>query len=137
MEIVFELLFAIVFEAIPEIVMQLMAEVILELGYESVAEGFRRKRRRNPALAGIGLLLVGGLVGLVGSVMFPERMLPGTPVPGVSLVLSPLVVGSLMHLFGSWRRRQGREPSALATFWGGALFAFAMAGARWLMVGRA
>jgi hypothetical protein len=40
-------------------------------------------------------------------------------------------------LFGQWRRRRGGDPTLLATFWGGALFAFAMAAARWLLIGRA
>jgi len=40
-----------------------------------------------------------------------------------------------MHWFGIWRRAEGRPPSTLATYQGGALFAFAMALVRWLVVG--
>jgi hypothetical protein len=35
-----------------------------------------------------------------------------------------------MHVYGSWRRRRGGDPSLLATFWGGATFALAMGLAR-------
>ena len=37
---------------------------------------------------------------------------------------------------GKWRRRLGGRPTYLATFWGGALFAFAAALVRWLTIGR-
>jgi hypothetical protein len=62
--------------------------------------------------------------------------MPSLLVPGVSLVLSPLSAGLVMKAFGDWRRRRGGDPSFLATFWGGALFAFSFALVRWLMVGR-
>jgi len=55
---------------------------------------------------------------------------------GVSLILAPLGTGAAMHAFGVWRRRRGAPASRLATFWGGALFAFAMAFTRWLFLGR-
>jgi len=51
-------------------------------------------------------------------------------------VLAPLATGAAMHAFGARRRRRGRATSGLATFWGGAAFAFTMALARWLAVAR-
>lgn len=35
--------------------------------------------------------------------------------------------GPIRELFGDWRRSQEHEPTMIATFWGGALFAFSMA----------
>jgi hypothetical protein len=40
-----------------------------------------------------------------------------------------------MHFFGKWRREHGGHPTRLATFWGGGLFGFGAALARFLMVG--
>jgi hypothetical protein len=56
-------------------------------------------------------------------------------IPRISLVIAPLVAGVCMHFLGEWRRRQDRKPTALATFTGGATFAFGMALVRFLMVG--
>jgi len=41
----------------------------------------------------------------------------------------------MMHLYGRWKRTGGKDPSLLATFWGGALFAFAFAAARLVLMG--
>jgi hypothetical protein len=54
----------------------------------------------------------------------------------MSLVLSPIVTGLLMEAYGRWRTSRGGYPSFVATFWGGALFAFVMALVRYLSVGR-
>jgi len=56
-------------------------------------------------------------------------------IPGISLVIARLVAGVCMHFLGEWRRRQDRKPTALATFTGGATFAFGMTLIRFLMVG--
>ena len=56
-------------------------------------------------------------------------------IPGISLVIAQLVAGVCMHFLGEWRRRQDCKPTALATFTGGATFAFGMALVRFLMVG--
>jgi len=53
----------------------------------------------------------------------------------MSLVLAPLAGGAMMHLYGQWKRTGGKDPSLLATFWGGALFAFAFAAARLVLMG--
>jgi hypothetical protein len=41
-----------------------------------------------------------------------------------------------MYLLGGQLRRLGRQASSIATFRGGALFAFAMALVRWWLIGR-
>jgi hypothetical protein len=42
-----------------------------------------------------------------------------------------------MERYGQWREEQFRRRSYLATFWGGALFAFFMALVRFVWVGMA
>jgi hypothetical protein len=54
--------------------------------------------------------------------------------PGVSLILAPLITGTAMHLLRGRLLRLELWPSNLATFLGGAIFAFAMALVRWLAV---
>lgn len=123
-------------ELIFEFFVEFIFQVIIELGFESVAENFRKRRSLPRILAFIFLSITGGTFGLFWSNMFPERILHSQTIPGASLLLAPLCTGLIMKLFGDWRRTRGHEPTTLATFWGGALFAFSMAFVRWLRVGR-
>jgi len=121
-----------VLPAIWEILLQIVVEVLFELGFESIRESMRRRRRAHPVLALVGAALLGGVAGFVTSLLWPTRIIQTAPVPGVSLLLSPLLTGLVMDQYGRWRERHG---SYLATFWGGALFAFGMALVRFLWVG--
>src|SRR6266849_3961780 len=100
-------------ELLAEILLQLFAELLFELGFQSVAHSVRRGRTANPLLRPVPLF------------------------PKLSLVLAPLATGAAMHVYGSWRRRRGGDPSLLATFWGGAIFALAMGLARSVCTPRA
>lgn len=136
MEIIFELIGTFVMEFLLELLFELLVEFALLLGLTPLHRALTRRRRSNPVLAAIGLVVLGSLIGLLVAWLFPERLLPALALPGASLVLSPLAAGLVMKVFGDWRKRRGGDPSALATFWGGALFAFSFALVRWLMVGR-
>ena len=97
----------------------------------------RGDRSLGRVLVGIGYLILGGAIGFAASLDFPGRFLPRAhTIPGLSLVLAPLATGLAMHFFGKWRRERGGAPTRLATYWGGGLFAFGAALARFLMVGR-
>lgn len=61
--------------------------------------------------------------------------LDGEPVPGASLIVTPLLNGAFMGWYGSRRERRGNPPFFLATFRGGALFAFELSLARFLAIG--
>ena len=65
---------------------------------------------------------------------FPTHLLGSPLVPGASLVISPLLNGTLMHYYGSWHARRQLGRSSVATFWGGALFAFGFALVRFVTV---
>ena len=121
--------------AIWEIFLQVAAEILIELGFGSVRELLRQRTRAHPAVAGIGVALLGGLAGVLTSVIWPTRILRPAAFPGTSLLVSPLVTGLVMDRYGQWRERGGVERSTLATFWGGALFAFSMALVRFVWVG--
>lgn len=118
--------------AIWEILLQIVVEVLFELGFESIGESMRRRRRAHPVVALVGAVLFGGVAGLATSLLWPARIIKTAPVPGASLLLSPLLTGLVMDQYGRWRKDEG---SYLATFWGGAFFAFGMALVRFLWVG--
>lgn len=111
-------------------------ELLLELGLQSAGEAFVRRARAHPVMAGAGIAVLGGVAGFVTSLVLPSRIILHSPVPGSSMVLSPVATGLLMEAYGRWRTREGGHPSYVATFWGGALFAFSMALVRLLLVGR-
>lgn len=113
--------------------MLLLLELLLELGLGPLFElAFEELAKVMDSDRGVLLalvVLVGVFTGLVFSVFFPSPLFPPI-IPGFSLLLSPLILGAAMHLFGRWRALQDHLPASLATFSGGALLGFTIAGTR-------
>ena len=81
------------------------------------------------------ILLVTGIVaGAVISLVFPGRIFKTIPLTGISLLITPLVMGLVMSLVGKWKVTHDRKPSFMATFLGGALFGLAAAGTRLIFI---
>ena len=120
-----------------EVLLQLGGEAVIEGAWRLLGEPFRQRGRAHPVVAGIGLVLIGGAMGWILWLAVPARLVTSGGIPGASLVLSPMLAGLVMHYYGRWRESRGAAVSYTATFWGGALFAFGMASARFLLVGRA
>jgi hypothetical protein len=118
------------------VLLQLAGEGLLEGAWGLFGEPFRQRGRAHPVLAGIILVLIGGAMGWILWLVFPLRVVTSGRIPGASLVLSPILAGLAMHSYGRWRESRGAAVSYTATFWGGALFAFGMASARFLLIGR-
>src|SRR2546425_679999 len=91
--------------------------------------------RGRPIVAGVGVVLLGGLAGVLTSLIWPARIVRPGPLPGASLFVSPVITGVVMDRYGQWREDHGVARSYVATFWGGALFAFSMALVRFSWVG--
>jgi len=122
-------------ELIVEFVVEFISQLLIEIGFEWVAEFFHRRPTLSTVLTFVAIPLFGGFVGFILSNTIPWRIFRNPIIPGISLLLSPIATGLVMKLFGDWRRSRGHQPTVLATFWGGALFAFSMALVRWLRVG--
>lgn len=120
-------------ELVLEIVVQAAAELILELGGESLATAFSKRKERSLPLALLGWTFIGAACGGLSALMVSDRLIPWQGPPGVSLALSPLLCGILMKWIGDRRRGKGKATTALATFWGGSLFAFGFALVRFLV----
>lgn len=125
-------------EALVEIILQVLLQIVVdiaaELGWGAAGESLRSKTRTSAFISYAGAVLLGGLLGFVFTLIFPDRLTGPPPIKGLSLVVSPLLAGMSMHLFGQWRRSRGKDTTRLATFWGGALFALAFAVIRLLML---
>lgn len=104
--------------------------MLLELLYQGFGTSRDARARVHPVFGGLGVLVFGGIAGALTTWLLPNRLF-GTPaLPGASLVLSPLLNGALMHYYGAWRAQRQLAHSFIATFWGGALFAFGFAAVR-------
>ena len=122
-------------EFILELVFDVALEFLVEFSWESVAHSVRRREAANPFIAAVGYALIGSVIGVVSLSVIPRRLLPTGGVRGASLAISPLVTGMLMRAYGEARRRRDLATTSLATFWGGATFAFFMALVRFLAYG--
>ena len=114
--------------------MQIVTEVFIEFGLGSIGESLRQRSRAHPVVAGVGIALLGGLAGALTTWILPTRIFQPAPLPGASLLVSPLITGAVMDRYGQWREDRGVGRSYVATLWGGALFAFSMALVRFVWV---
>src|SRR5438309_1743262 len=108
-------------------VLEFFFEVVVQVLFELAAEVIWRRKGTD---AGSMLLL--GIAGAVGGwisvLVFPRRLIGvRVAVPGLSLVAAPLATGFVMRAVGIWMRGRRWMASGLATFLGGAVFAFGMA----------
>src|SRR5438094_10052894 len=98
-EFLVELLLGVLGDAL----FQFGTELLLEFGWETIAHSLRRGRSANPILAGVGLLLIGAVVGLVTCWLLPHPLFqPVQYFPRLSLVLAPIATGAAIHAFGVW-----------------------------------
>ncbi|HEX4998438.1 MAG TPA: hypothetical protein VFY29_09435 [Terriglobia bacterium] len=127
-EILLEILLSGLIEGLLEALVEVALEVLVLKVSNPSWELFRTGVR------GGAVLLLGGIAGSLFTLAAPKPFLPASPVPGASLILSPLLAGVIMWRFGAWRRSRGSSTSCLSTFWGGALFAFGLSLARFCLV---
>ena len=119
--------------------MALLLELLLELVLGPLVEVFLEAVIHLLGRFGRGIfqmaiiLVLGAITGVAFSAFFPDPVVPAF-IPGASLVVSPVLAGITMHVFGRRRDLKGHEPTWLASFWGGALFGLAVAASRLLAV---
>jgi hypothetical protein len=128
-----ELLIELIASVLWDGLLQLLLELLFDTGGRVVRSPFQRRERVHPLLAGIGLLALGALVGVLVSLVFPRPFFRFGVMPGTSMILSPILNGAAMEYVGRWTERRTGARTSLETFWGGALFAFGMALVRFLM----
>jgi hypothetical protein len=114
-------------------VLQMLLEMLVDVLWAVMRTVFLRPER-STALAVVGIFPLGGAAGWFSLLIWPERVLQASRVPGLSLILSPLLVGLAMQAWGEYRRRNGHATTKVATFAGGAAFAFGTALVRFICV---
>ena len=109
-------------------------EIVAAFGWESLKDSVRPERESTLVLAAAGHLLMGLAAGVISLMIVPRRLAPHSPLPGLSLLLSPIGTGVAMHWLGEFWRERGRDRPVLFSFRAGAMFAFAMALVRFVYV---
>ena len=144
-----EFFIGIIFEIIGEVIIcgffSLLGEFIstiaektgdaIEATSESLSSATETAESTSIGCLVVVILLVTGIVaGIVISGVFPDRIFSTIPITGVSLLITPLVMGLVMSLVGKWKVNHDRKPSFMATFLGGAMFGLAAAGTRLIYI---
>lgn len=114
--------------------MQIVGEALVSLGLTSAKHSLGITRKPDPFLAGLGSILLGGLVGLASAFLVSSSISEHPPLPGLSIFLAPPTVGIAMEAVGRWFDSRDRPRPPLTTFWGAAEFSFGMAVVRFLML---
>jgi hypothetical protein len=128
--------------AIVGFIFELLGELLFELLMALIADGLSRLLRkffvttyRVGQLPAMILFALAGLgAGFLSVWMFPHPLVHPSRFHGISLILSPLVLGGLMGFMGQGIRRRGKRPVAIESFRYGFTFALAIALVRFLLV---
>jgi hypothetical protein len=125
-----ELLFAFLemfLEILFEAAFEFAAEFLGALVLRGVAEVFDTSEFKNPLLASVGYVFLGGVAGGLSLLFFPHPLVHPSRVPGLSVVISPVLAGVGMSLVGSTLRKRNKKAMQIESFGYGFAFAFGMA----------
>lgn len=122
LEIFFEIL-GFIFEAIGEYILAAIWDLMLR----AVGEVFQTSELPNPVLAAFGYVLIGLTTGGLSLLFLPHRLIRHSRVPGVSLIISPVMTGLMMALTGKILRRRRKTVTRMESFGYGFAFAFGVA----------
>jgi hypothetical protein len=132
-----ELLFAfleLVLEILLEAAFEFAADFLGALVLRGIAEIFNTSEFKNPLVACIGYVFLGGLAGGLSLFFIPHHLVHPSKVPGLSVVISPILAGFGMSLVGSTLRKRNKNAMQLENFGYGFAFAFGMALVRFCFV---
>lgn len=122
-ELLLELLW-LVFEFLLEALLQLAGEGLIDIVLRAIGKAFSPDR---PVVAATAYVFLGVLTGGASLLLFPHPLVRPSRFHGISLLISPVLVGSMMSLVGSFVRNRGKRSVQIETFLYGFAFAFGMA----------
>lgn len=114
-------------ELLFEFVIQFVLEILVEIGAHTVK---RDRGPIHPALAAAGYIFLGGLLGWVSYLIFPQHLISHPYARIANLAITPIAVGLALGALGAWRAKRGTELVRLDKFAYGYAFALAFALAR-------
>lgn len=125
-------IFGIILGAILDFLLTAAGELSIELLFRTIRAPFDDREDRNPVFAGMGYALFGLVVGGVSLLIFPNSFARSKSLPGISLLVTPVLCGLLMAGVGWWREQHGQKRIRLDSFLYGYIFALSMAVVRFL-----
>lgn len=109
-------------------------EFIGGLVIRAVDAVFDTSEFKNPALAYIVYMVLGGAVGALSLLLFPFPLVHPSRLPGLSVIISPVLAGLGMSMVGSTLRKRNKKAMRIESFGYGFAFAFGMAVIRFLYI---
>ena len=132
-----ELLFAfleVVFEIFFEAAFEFAVEFFGTILWRGVAAVFDRSEFKSPVLAFVGYAFLGGVAGGLSLLFFPHPLVRPSRVPGLSVIISPVLAGMGMSMVGSTLRKRNRKTMQIESFGYGFAFALGMALVRFIFI---
>ena len=123
---------SILFEILLELVLPLFAELLAELALHQLGQIPWIRKTGRVVLTAIMYFGVGLVAGFISILIFPKAFARSSTLPGISLVITPILGGVLMSYIAWFRVRTWDWTIRLETFAYGFLFAFAMTWLRFL-----
>ena len=124
---------SILLEILLELVVPLFAEFLAELALHELGRIPWMRKTGRVVLTAIMYLGVGLVAGFISILIFPKAFARSSTVPGISLVITPILGGLLMSYIAWLRVRTWDWMIRLETFGYGFVFAFAMTWLRFLL----
>ena len=131
-------IFGAIAELLLEVFIQLIAAAVLDIASRALLglfAGLTDAIKENKILTGFLYGLLGVLAGVLSLLVLPHRMIHREhPIGfhGISLLISPILAGSVLASVGAVMRRWGKKVTPVETFGYGFAFAFGVALLRFL-----
>jgi hypothetical protein len=119
-------------EIIVEAAFQFAAELLGALIWRGLAAMFDTSEFKNPLIACVGYLFLGVVSGGLSLLFFPHHLFHPSRIPGVSVVISPVLAGAGMWTVGAALRKRNKKTMQIESFGYGFAFALGMAMVRFL-----
>ena len=121
-------------ELLFEAFLQFLAGVLLDLSDRVLGRELDEAAFKNTLFSTLGYGLLGVSMGWLSLLFFPQHIVRHSYIPGISLLLSPLMTGFMMSFIGSALRRRDKKVTRIESFGYGFAFALGMALIRFFFV---
>lgn len=117
---------SLLFEILVELVLPLVAEIFAEAALHKLRSIPWMQKTGRVILTAIMYAGVGLVAGIISLFIFPQALARSSTLPGISLVITPVLGGLLMSYMAWFRVRTWDWSIRLETFAYGYIFAFVM-----------
>ena len=115
--------------------LEIFVEAFFEFATESlgalilrgIAEVFDTSEFKSPLQACLGYMFFGAVAGGLSLFFVPHPLVHASRVPGISMIVSPVLAGLGMSLAGPTFRKRNKKVMPIESFGYGCAFAFGMA----------